>query len=25
MSRRLSLEYKDYQQKFNSPPLSQRF
>ena len=25
MSRRLSQEYKDYQQKFNSPPLSQRF
>ena len=25
MSRRLSLEYKDYQQKFNSPPLPQRF
>jgi len=25
ISRRLSPEYKDYQQKFNSPPLSQRF
>jgi hypothetical protein len=25
MSKRLSQEYKEYQQKFNSPPLSQRF
>lgn len=25
LSRRLSPEYKDYQQKFNSPPLSERF
>jgi hypothetical protein len=25
MSRRLSQEYKEYQQEFNSPPLSQRF
>jgi hypothetical protein len=25
MSKRLSQEYKEYQQKFNSPPLSKRF
>ena len=25
MSKRLSQEYKEYQQKFNYPPLSQRF
>jgi hypothetical protein len=25
MSKRLSQEYKEYQQEFNSPPLSKRF